>query len=326
MKRIFLALLATFALASSSVAQGPGQYGGAYPGAKYGGQSDLLADLVFNAGAANLTGTGPRVCLQGTPTLYAPNFVGSGGTGEGYFAVDGVVFGQRATNYHQLLTPNSVAAIQLGNATDPTSYYNNTTHKFRNASLSGMAEFTLSGSNGRLTASQTNANLELRGNGTGKTDVGTAIATSLAATGALSGASVAATGAVTGASVAATGAISSSGATSGIGYTTGAGGAVTQATNKGTGVTLNTMSGTITMNNASLGSGIWASFTFTNSNISSTDVVLLALRSGGSVESYTYQIDSVNAGSCTVSIRNQTAGSLGEALVFNFAVIKAVNN
>lgn len=51
-----LALLAFLLCCTGAFAQsGPGNYGGGYPGAKYGGQSDLLADLVFNGTAANLT-------------------------------------------------------------------------------------------------------------------------------------------------------------------------------------------------------------------------------------------------------------------------------
>ena len=57
-----------------------------------------------------------------------------------------------------------------------------------------------------------------------------------------------------------------------IGPTTG--GTVTQATNKGTGVTLNTQSGQITMNNAALADAAEVSFTVTNSKIAATDVKL----------------------------------------------------
>ena len=55
------------------------------------------------------------------------------------------------------------------------------------------------------------------------------------------------------------------------------GGTVTQATNKTTGVTLNTESGQITMNNAALGAAGEASFTVTNDKIAATDVVVGSL-------------------------------------------------
>jgi hypothetical protein len=55
--------------------------------------------------------------------------------------------------------------------------------------------------------------------------------------------------------------IKSQGATQGIGYATGAGGTVTQATSKSTAVTLNTVTGAITMNNAALAAATIVSFT-----------------------------------------------------------------
>ena len=50
------------------------------------------------------------------------------------------------------------------------------------------------------------------------------------------------------------------------------GGTVTQATNKSTGVTLNTESGQITMNNAQLDAGTEVTFTVTNDKIAAEDV------------------------------------------------------
>ena len=64
-----------------------------------------------------------------------------------------------------------------------------------------------------------------------------------------------------------------------IGPTTG--GTVTQSSSKTTGVTLNTASGQITMNGASLAGGAEATFTVTNSEISSTDVVVVNHSSAG---------------------------------------------
>ena len=70
-------------------------------------------------------------------------------------------------------------------------------------------------------------------------------------------------GAATGTSLAATGAVTSSG-TAGVGYATGAGGAVTQITSRTTGVTLDKTTGSITLVRAA-GSPTLASFTVTNS-------------------------------------------------------------
>lgn len=105
------------------------------------------------------------------------------------------------------------------------------------------------------------------------------------------------------------------------GYVAGGGGTVTQATNKATGVTLNKPSGEITMNNASLAAATIVSFTFTNSTISSTDVLVINHVSGGTIGSYTFTA-ACGAGSATVYVRNATSGSLGEAIVLRYAVIK----
>ena len=112
-----------------------------------------------------------------------------------------------------------------------------------------------------------------------------------------------------------------------MGYGTGAGGAVTQITSKATGVTLNTLCGQITTNNAALAANSRVSFTVTNSAVAATDVVLPSIASGISTgANYGFWVDAVAAGSFRISILNNTAGSLSEAIVFNFAVIKAVTS
>lgn len=131
-------------------------------------------------------------------------------------------------------------------------------------------------------------------------------------------------GALTPSSVAATGTVTSSSPSAGIGYATGAGGAVTQATNKSTGVTLNKISGQITMNNAALGAGAEAAFTLTNSAIAATDVLVVNVATGGTSAAYGLSVTAVAAGSCEITVSNLTAGSLSEALVLSFIVFKAV--
>jgi len=118
--------------------------------------------------------------------------------------------------------------------------------------------------------------------------------------------------------------IKSTSPTGGIGYGTGAGGTVTQATNKSTGVTLNKVSGQITMNNASLAAAAEVSFTFTNSTIAATDVVVTAISSGATAGAYNTHVDAIAAGSCRISITNFSASPLAEAIVINFVVIKGV--
>lgn len=123
--------------------------------------------------------------------------------------------------------------------------------------------------------------------------------------------------------VAASSSIKSSG-TAGVGYATGAGGTVTQSTNKSTGVTLDKTTGTITMNNAALNAGVSVAFTLTNSTIADTDVVVINIKSGATANSYTVSVDAVSAGSCSISLRNYTGGNLSEAVVLSFCVIKGV--
>ena len=120
------------------------------------------------------------------------------------------------------------------------------------------------------------------------------------------------------------GALVANSPTAGIGYSTGAGGAVTQSTNKSTGVTLNTVTGAITMNNASLAAGAEVAFTLTNSAIAATDVPVVAIKSGGTSASYGVSVTAVAAGSCEITVSNLSAGALGEALVLNFVIIKGV--
>lgn len=101
------------------------------------------------------------------------------------------------------------------------------------------------------------------------------------------------------------------------------GGTVTQATNKSTGVQIDRMCGQITMNNAALAATTSVSFTVTNSEVDADDLVIANIQSGATANSYALTVDAVAAGSFRVQVRNVTAGSLGEALVINFGVIKA---
>jgi len=124
--------------------------------------------------------------------------------------------------------------------------------------------------------------------------------------------------------VSSTGSILSSNATTGVGYATGAGGTVTQATNKATGVTLNKATGLITMNNAALAADTTVTFTLTNSAIAATDTIILNHASAGTAGAYTLNAQ-VAAGSAAIKVRNVTAGSLSEAIVIRYTVIKSVS-
>jgi len=105
------------------------------------------------------------------------------------------------------------------------------------------------------------------------------------------------------------------------GYSSGSS-SVTQATNKSTGVTLNAPCGRITMNAAALAATTIVSFTLTNSSIAATDLLVLNHVSGGTVGAYTLNAQAA-AGSAVINVTNITAGSLSEAVVIGYAVIKS---
>jgi hypothetical protein len=106
-----------------------------------------------------------------------------------------------------------------------------------------------------------------------------------------------------------------------IGYPAGLGGAVTQATSKATGVTLNKPAGEITTHDASLAGGAEVNFVVTNSFVGINDVPVIAIQSGPSTGTYIASISGVADGSFTVTLSNVGA-TAGEALVLNYAIIK----
>jgi|TARA_B100001939_G_scaffold334768_1_gene336119 hypothetical protein len=111
-----------------------------------------------------------------------------------------------------------------------------------------------------------------------------------------------------------------------VGYlTTGQGGTVTQGTSKSTGVTLSKKCGQITMHNAALASDTTVSFTLTNTTIAATDVLVLNHVSAGTAGSYLLNAQPA-AGSASINVRNITGGSLSEAIVIGFAVVKATTS
>jgi len=107
-----------------------------------------------------------------------------------------------------------------------------------------------------------------------------------------------------------------------IGYPAGLGGAVTQETSKATGVTINTVTGAITTDDAELAGAAEVSFEVTNSFVAATDVPVVAVKSGASTGTYVASVSAVAAGSFTITLSN-LGSTASEALVLNFAVIKA---
>lgn len=109
-----------------------------------------------------------------------------------------------------------------------------------------------------------------------------------------------------------------------IGYRAGAGGTVTQATSKSTAVTLNTLAGQITMNNAALAAAAEVEFTVNNNLVEAGDVPVIALASKAAADAGDYYavVTAVAAGSFNILLGNTGADSESDAVVINFVIIK----
>ena len=113
-----------------------------------------------------------------------------------------------------------------------------------------------------------------------------------------------------------------------LGYITGAGGTVTQATNRVTGVTLSKLTGQITTHNASLAAEASAAFVVTNTLVAATDTVILSQASGSDGGNTAVTVVAVGSGSFTIRVsNNNAAGGTAEtgAIVINYSVIKGAS-
>ena len=110
-------------------------------------------------------------------------------------------------------------------------------------------------------------------------------------------------------------------ATSNMGYTTGAGGTVTQLTSRTTFVTINKMCGSITLVSG-VGSSTFQTFKVANSLVEETDVVVVSQKSGTDI--YQVIVTKITKGEFRISCA--TTGITLESPVINFAIIKAVTS
>lgn len=109
---------------------------------------------------------------------------------------------------------------------------------------------------------------------------------------------------------------------SNVGYSAGAGGAVTQATNSSTGVTLNKATGQITTVALTTAAAAEERFTVTNSQVAATDVVALSTTYNGAGTPMLGVVN-VTAGSFDVVITNlHASAAFNAAMVINFVVLK----
>lgn len=108
----------------------------------------------------------------------------------------------------------------------------------------------------------------------------------------------------------------------GIGYGTGAGGTVTQATSKSTAVTLNKPTGAITMHNASLAAGASVGFTLNNTIIDSFHSVGIEQVTSHTPAAYNVWVDSKGVGAAFIVVKNISGAPLSEPIVLSFSIIK----
>lgn len=111
-----------------------------------------------------------------------------------------------------------------------------------------------------------------------------------------------------------------------VGYEAGVGGAVTQITNRSTGVTLNKVCGQITTDTTSLAAESSAKFTVTNSFVAEGDVIVLSFRDAVALNTDVVVTDTADGTFELTVINNNVAAGTAEtgAIIINFVVIKAV--
>lgn len=104
------------------------------------------------------------------------------------------------------------------------------------------------------------------------------------------------------------------------------GAAVTQATSRATGVTINAPAGAITMNAASLAAGAEATFTVTNSYVTARSVPVIALASGQTADTSVVNVTAVANGSFNITVSNLNAATADTgAGIINFIVFNGSN-
>ena len=109
----------------------------------------------------------------------------------------------------------------------------------------------------------------------------------------------------------------------GLGYGTGSGGTVTQATSTTTAVTINKTNGLITLFTAAPVVGAWTIFLVNNSTVASTDTIVVNVK--GAANSYVANVTAVVGGGFYVAYQS-ISGTASATPTLNFSVIKAVQS
>lgn len=252
-----------------------------------------------------------KVVYSGTGVATALS-VGTGSASVDNLKFDGNTISSTNTNGDINITPNGTGAVVIPAATFTTLLA--TTFSTVNAA----AHFDLTGTTFTADGTDTNISISLVPKGTGKI-----IADGVGINGGVL--STITTNQNLTLSPNGTGEIV---ATSPFGYGgSGTGGTVTQATSRTTGVTLNKLSGQITLFASTAISGHGSNeFTLTNSFIDATDVVHVCFASGLTSAQYGVTVTAVSAGSCKITVSNfSNSATPSDTPVLNFVVIKGVN-
>ena len=270
------------------------------------------------AGTAGMIRTQITVDQAGR-TMALPVAVSNGITGIQGFSSNVITFAQAGTYEFGFLTTTGGSNITMFDLNRPLNYYTNDLNIAANtvSTSSVTGALTVAGGVG------VQGNLYVSGDIFGNVTVTDISVGTVTASGNVLGGNINSGGVIssTGNVLTSAGNVLVTGGAGGVGYTAGAGGTVSQATNKATGVTLNKQSGTITMQATNLAAATIVSFVLTNSTIVANDLLVLQHQSGGTLGSYTLNAAAA-AGSATIYVRNNTAGGLAEALVIRYAVIK----
>lgn len=252
-----------------------------------------------------------KVVYSGTGVATALS-VGTGSASVDNLKFDGNTISSTNTNGDINITPNGTGAVVIPTATFTT--LNATTF----STTAAAAHIDLTGATFTADGTDTNISITLVPKGTGKI-----VADGVGINGGVI--STTTTNQNLTLSPNGTGEIV---ATAPFGYGgSGTGGTVTQATSRTTGVTLNKLSGQITLFASTALSGHASNeFTLTNSFIDATDVVHVCFASGLTGASYGVTVTAVSAGSCKITVSNfSNSATPSDTPVLNFVVIKGVN-
>jgi hypothetical protein len=95
---------------------------------------------------------------------------------------------------------------------------------------------------------------------------------------------------------------------------------------KATGVTSNTESAQITMDNAQLNSATAVTFVVTNSKSTATSTAVLNHVSGGTLGAYMVHAHGFTASQFSITVTNITSGNLSEALVLRYVLVHGAHS